>query len=188
MAIRVIPVKMVFLERLAYLENPEHQGNVANQVQEALRVKQAHVDTLVMMVHLELLVRMVDLEVLDNLANLDQKVFRVQEVSMDVMVFLVLLVRLVESFTKMLTVPCKILYKVIRDEKHFSDKYLKGNKAKKVNEVYQDSQVMMVPLVHQVSQVKMVHVEKMATKVTLVHLVNEVTQAAWVDLFLLNTG
>ena len=143
-AIRVIPVKMVFLERLAYLENPEHQGNVANQVQQALRVKQAHVDTLVMMVHLELLVRMVDLEVLDNLANLDQKVFRVQEVSMVVMVFLVLLVRLVESSTKMLMVLCKIPYKVILSDYHLCHKYFKANKAKRASEVYQDNQVMTV--------------------------------------------
>ena len=187
-AIQVIPVKMVFLECLAYLENPELLANAANQVQQALRAKQAHVATLVMMVHLELLARMVDQEVLDNLVNLDQKVFRVQEVSMDVMVFLVLLVRLVESSTKMLMVPCKILYKVIHDKKHYFDKYLKASKAKKVNEVYQDSQVMMVRLVHQVSQVKMDHVEKTETKVTLVHLVNEVTREAWVDLFLRNTG
>ena len=118
-AIRVIPVKMVFLERLAYPENPEHLANAANQVQQAPRAKQVHAATLVMMVHLELLARMVDLEVLDNLANLDQKVFKVQEVSMDVMVFLVLLVHLVELSTKMLMVLCKILYKVIHDLKTF---------------------------------------------------------------------
>ena len=68
------------------------------------------------------------------------------------------------------------------------DKYLKANKAKKVNEVFRDNQVMMVPLVHQVSPVKMDHVEKMETKVRLVRLVNVVILEAWVDLSLLNTG
>ena len=144
--------------------------------------------TLVMMVHLELLARMVDQEVLDNLVNLDQKVFRVQEVSMDVMVFRALLVLLVELSTKMSMVRCKILYKVKPDKKSLFDKYLKANKAKKVNEVFPDNQVMMVLLVHQVSLVKMDHVEKMETKVTLVRLVNVVILEAWVDLSLLNTG
>ena len=68
------------------------------------------------------------------------------------------------------------------------DKYLKANKAKKVNEVFPDNQVMMVLLGHQVSLVKMDHVEKMETKVTLVRLVNVVILEAWVDLSLLNTG
>ena len=114
---RVKLVKMAFLEHLAYLENPEHLVNVANQVQWAPRVKQAHVVTPVMMVHLELLARMVDQEVLDNLVNLDQKVFRVQEVLMDVMVFRALPVLLVELSTKMSMVRCKILYKVKPDKK-----------------------------------------------------------------------
>lgn len=92
---------------------------------------------------------------------------------MVVMVFQALLVLLVELSTKILMVQCKIHYK--------------ENRAKRVNKVYLDSQVMTVPLVLRVFQVKTDHVEKTAQKVTLDPLVNEVIQEAWVDSYSRNT-
>jgi len=119
------------------------------------------------MVHLGLLEKMDDLEAPDNLVNLDRKVFKGQEVSMDVMAFLVLPAPLEKLFTKILMDRFKILFKAKR--------------AKKVNEVYQDNQVMMVQSARQVFQVKTDLVAKMVTKVMLVHLENEVIPEAWVD-------